>query len=465
MPHQTSPVARKKVTKGTGVTEVHTSTCGLSAGKARCTCSPTYQAVVSVGSGEGRTRHVQSFSTEADAAQWRDDVKRGTRRGEAAMQATPERAPVPTVREAVTSFIERAGSGHILARGGNPYSATTLENYTRALQHHVLPFRVERYGCTMGDLRADLVDQRVMQVMADTLAATGRIGAESRAKAKAEATKQKVTAATGTGTARMAVAALRQVLADLSKRGLIEAAPPPPATMPAPPKPRDRRLGMDEAAAVVAAAYADDTRLGRSLMGPFVTLATRTGARRQELVNLRWGADGVVIAPVLDADGDRVEGDGGQPLFGGSVHIGRDTTKTDAGERTVAIDPGTAAALHRHRIASGNPADGSLVFPNPPLPGKRRKRGAAQEPVSMDTLKAAFRRLSTATGILALGTHLFRHSVASWAVAAGTDHVEVAARLGHSDASFTVRTYAHPDKDRIAREPLALDWEQATPQV
>lgn len=57
-----------------------------------------------------------------------------------------------------------------------------------------------------------------------------------------------------------------------------------------------------------------------------------------------------------------------------------------------------------------------------------------------------------------LGTHLLRHSVASWAVEGGTDHVEVAARLGHRDAALTVRTYAHADRDRIAREPLDLGW-------
>jgi integrase len=215
---------------------------------------------------------------------------------------------------------------------------------------------------------------------------------------------------------------------------------------------------MDDAAVVVAAAYEDDERIGRSLIGPFVMLSSRTGARRQELMSLRWGTDGVVIEPVLDADGEPVEGEDGEPMFTGSVHIGRGTTKTDAGERTIAIDPGMAAALHRHRIASGDPADGSWVFPNPPRAKKGGRKSAEPEHVSEDTVKSAFRRLSDVTGIPGLGTHLFRHSVASWAVAADTDHVEVAARLGHSDASFTVRTYAHPDKDRIAREPLALDW-------
>jgi hypothetical protein len=85
------------------------------------------------------------------------------------------------VSEAVTAFIRRAGAGEVTARGGHPFSGTTLTNYAGVLDRHVKPFHVERYGCALGDLRADLVDQKVMQTMADSIAAKGRRESAKRA--------------------------------------------------------------------------------------------------------------------------------------------------------------------------------------------------------------------------------------------------------------------------------------------
>lgn len=461
MPDKATSARQARQTVAPGITAVHSLSCERSNGKRSCTCDPSFAATVSTGGRDQRERHRQTFSTLADAAVWLEDMKRSRRLGEPTEDAAPRRAPVPTVADAMAAFTARAWSGEVTARGGHPFSTATLLNYSGVMDRHVKPFYVERYGCTLGELRADLVDQKLMQAMADSIAAKGRRESQARAKAEAERTGKKVTLGTGTGTARMAVAALRRVLGDLSTRGLIDEVPPPPPNMPAPPKARERRIRMDQAAAIVRAAYADDERLGRSLIGPFVMVSTRTGARRNELTHLRWGADGVMIAPMLDADGEPVIDDDGEPMFTGALNIGRDTTKTDSGERTIGIDPGTAAALHRHRLACGNPPDGSWVFLNPPRSPKRPKAQDEPAPVSVDTLRAAFRRLSEATGIPALGTHLFRHSVTSWAVEAGVDIVTVAARMGHKDSSFTHRHYAHADRDRIAREPLPLDWQDA----
>lgn len=422
-------------TAAPNVTERHTESCAGSltkTGKVRgCTCSPTFRASVSIGGREDRRRVSSTFSTLADALVWVEDVKRSDRNGEEPAEAVPVRAAVPTIRQAADTFTVRMESGAVLARGGKPYSAATVDNYAGALTRDVLPFVVERYGVPLGDLPADVVDTRIIEAMAESIAARGRREAQARAR-KARKAGRTVRDSTGTGGARLAVAALRQLLGDLYKRGVIDSVPPPPATMPAPPKPRDRRLAMTDADALVKAAYADDQRLGRSLLGPYVLLSSRVGARREELRGLVWGPEG------LDLTGDTP-----------TVTISRSTTKTDAGARTVALDAETARAMKAHRLATGRPRPGRPVFADP----KDSRR-----PVGRDLLRSGFARIGAVAGVEAPGTHLMRHSVASWAVEAGMDHVEVAARLGHQDAAFTVRTYAHPDRDRIAREPLDLPF-------
>ncbi len=429
------PIARRYTrTAAPGVTERHTESCTRSKGGRRCTCSPMFRAVVSIGGRGARQRFSRTFSSLGDAAVWVEDVKRSGRSGEAPADDLPVCAAVPTIREAADTFTTRMEVGDVLARGGKPYSAVTVDNYAGALSRDVLPFMVERYGVPLGDLRADVVDTRMIEAMAESIAAAGRRQAEARAR-KARKAGRNVRTSTGTGGARIAVAALRQLLTDLYKRGVIDRVPEAPVTMPAPPKGRDRRLDMAAADALVVAAFADDQRLGRSIMGPYVLLSSRIGARLGELCGLTWGVGG------LDLSGDVP-----------TVTIARATTKTDAGARTVALLSGTVRAMKAHRLATGRPTDGTPVFQHPARKG---------EPVTRDLLRSAFARIGEAAEVENPGTHLFRHSVASWAVESGMDHVQVAARLGHRDAAFTVRTYAHPDRDRIARQPLDLGWSSA----
>ena len=49
------------------------------------------------------------------------------------------------------------------------------------------------------------------------------------------------------------------------------------------------------------------------------------------------------------------------------------------------------------------------------------------------------------------GPHKLRHTSASIAITNGADVVSVAARLGHSDSSTTLRMYAHANEDSIRR--------------
>ena len=64
--------------------------------------------------------------------------------------------------------------------------------------------------------------------------------------------------------------------------------------------------------------------------------------------------------------------------------------------------------------------------------------------------------LLKAGAVEGIGFHVLRHSQGSWLSAAGESATDIAARLGHRDPSFTLRTYIHADRARLAEAPAAL---------
>jgi integrase len=65
------------------------------------------------------------------------------------------------------------------------------------------------------------------------------------------------------------------------------------------------------------------------------------------------------------------------------------------------------------------------------------------EPIKLDTLTKAFRRLATQAQITGRTLHSLRHSTGTWMIANGADIVSVQKVLRHSKASTTVNIYAH----------------------
>ena len=172
----------------------------------------------------------------------------------------------------------------------------------------------------------------------------------------------------------------------------------------------------------------------------YFRLAAYTGARRGELMNLRWsdvnlGEDASIRlrGTVSVINGARVEG----------------TTKGGR-ERTVSIDPGTVNVLVEHRrrqqqeeaVALRSWVEGDHVF--------RRELG---EPLFPDTPTALMAKLlrrhneeATDAGDVLLPVirlHDLRHLHATLLLKAGVPVHVVASRLGHSDPAITLRVYAH----------------------
>lgn len=124
-----------------------------------------------------------------------------------------------------------------------------------------------------------------------------------------------------------------------------------------------------------------------------------------------------------------------------------ESTKPHSGRRTVAIDPDTVTALAQLKnaqealSASLGDSPGAYVVTDPdgfvPVP---------------QTLSKHFRRLSRAAGLPVIRLYDARHTHASQLIDNGVPLTSIAARIGHSRASFTLDTYGHllPSADRHA---------------
>jgi integrase len=162
-----------------------------------------------------------------------------------------------------------------------------------------------------------------------------------------------------------------------------------------------------------------------------VELAAYTGLRAGEIAGLRVRnldlTRGVVTVEetVIDIDGD----------------LTADTPKSDAGYRDVGdLDPSLVLRLAAH-VAGRAPGD--YVF------GGRDSDGMPRPYRHGNFVSRCFKPACRAVGLPTTRFHDLRHFNASLLFDEGLSAVAVAARLGHHDAAFTLRTYAHLlDADR-----------------
>ena len=184
---------------------------------------------------------------------------------------------------------------------------------------------------------------------------------------------------------------------------------------------------------------------GQPVLAAAVAVACTTGLRRGELLGLRWD----------DVDFDRR-----------ALHVRR-AIKHDDGpgwvigppkthrERTISLDEFTIAVLSELRTRAEGwaaeacvplGAEGYLLTFDP----------SGVEPMRPDSLGQAFGRLCRAEGVEGVTLHTLRHFSASVLIASGRDVRTVAGRLGHADATTTLRVYSHmvEGRDRDAADFL-----------
>jgi integrase len=112
------------------------------------------------------------------------------------------------------------------------------------------------------------------------------------------------------------------------------------------------------------------------------------------------------------------------------------------------VRPSDVALLKRHRLASGRPGDGDLVFAD--------ERGRALTPNGRP--RHAFTRAVRAAGIVdPPKLHDLRHAYATALLAAGLTVHAVAELLGHSSPALVMARYGHAYAAEKAGSAMALE--------
>jgi integrase len=186
-------------------------------------------------------------------------------------------------------------------------------------------------------------------------------------------------------------------------------------------------------------------------LATFVLLAASSGARRGELLALRWHD--------LDLDRGRLS------IERGIVRVGDDLveqgTKTHQSRR-ISLDAGTVADLRAHKErAEARATAAATAIPSESFVFSHVVDGST--PWNPDSTSRAFRRICQQAGVTGVRLHDLRHYVATRLLAAGVDVRTVAGRLGHRNPSTTLNVYSHfvPETDQEAAETLGRIFEDA----
>lgn len=174
-------------------------------------------------------------------------------------------------------------------------------------------------------------------------------------------------------------------------------------------------------------------------------LAASTGARRSELLGLKWHD--------IDLDSGTLSIRRTLILVDGRMQVGK--PKTDKSRRTIDIDAHTSQMIRKHRAtqlkermrASDVWGPGEWVFTN-----------EIGQPIRPDWVTRRFSRLVAATALPRITFHQLRHGHATALLAAGINPRIAQERLGHYHPSFTMAVYQSvlPNMQREAAERISV---------
>jgi len=186
-------------------------------------------------------------------------------------------------------------------------------------------------------------------------------------------------------------------------------------------------------------------------LATYVVVASATGARRSEVIALRWRD--------IDLDAGRISIAHGLVL--GPEGLVEKDTKVHAA-RSVSIDATTCALLTQHHQRMSDravlcgvvPADAAFVFSDSP---------DQAEPWRPDSTSRRFTQLRERCKLPTLRLHDLRHYVATTMLTSGVDVRTVAGRLGHRNASTTLNVYSHflESSDKDAADVLGAIFDKA----
>ena len=241
------------------------------------------------------------------------------------------------------------------------------------------------------------------------------------------------------GTIRRIHGILRRALGQGLKWGWIGVNPAQATTPPRVPQPDITPPTGAEVARVLRRATAWSPELACFLM-----LSAATGARRSEIIALRWLDVDLVNRTVAIRRG----------VVDGPDGLVEKDTKTHAARR-VSLDDQTVSVLTDHHIRMLSNATmcgfalhaNAFVFSN---------HADGSVPWFPDSVSRSFKRLCKQEGLTNVRLHDLRHFVATQLLGAGVDVRTVAGRLGHRNAATTLNVYAHflEQSDRVAADVM-----------
>jgi integrase len=166
-------------------------------------------------------------------------------------------------------------------------------------------------------------------------------------------------------------------------------------------------------------------------LAPLLRLASHTGARRSELLGLRWTH--------LDLDAATMSVAGRRTRVGYEM-VDRAGAKTAAGARVVDLDPTTVAVMARWRDdqAADREAWGEAYVETGYV--FTAENG---EPMHADHVAHRFACLVAAAGVPSIRFRDLRHTHATLLLKAGVPVHVVAQRLGHATPAITLSIYSH----------------------
>jgi integrase len=243
---------------------------------------------------------------------------------------------------------------------------------------------------------------------------------------------------------------LRRALSQAVRWNLIRHNPAVDASPPRVPKPEINPPDPHQVAEIFAAAekFLPD-------FATYVLLAASSGARRSELLALRWRdltldtGTLVISRGIVQSEHGLVEKD----------------TKTHQ-VRRLRLDETTIGRLREQRCR--READARAVMASlTPECFVFSLSADSSESWRPDYVSLTFRRLADSVGADQTRLHDLRHYVASRLLASGVDVRTVAGRLGHRDAATTLNVYSHfiPESDGKAAEVLGGLFDDALASV
>jgi integrase len=276
---------------------------------------------------------------------------------------------------------------------------------------HVSPHSAGRYQGALGHVRRELGDRQLQKLRPADIA--GLYATLSRAGLAAR-------------TIRLIHTVLHRALGQAKTWGVIRDNPADYAKAPKAPDQETEMLQPDQARELLE-------RLRGHPLHMLATLALHTGARRNELLALRWRD----VVP-LEAGKLKIERSLEQTRAHG---IRVKAPKTKRGRRTISLPTAAIEALRAHwraqqeqRLALGigrSPLD-SPVFAN--LDGQC---------LSPNAITKAWPVALAAVDMPPVTFHSLRHTHASMLIASGVDILTISRRLGHSSPTITLGVYGH----------------------